>query len=433
MNDRLDEADSGQMANSGIGERKPSKDLFIVDSSFELLNAIEASHRASSSENYLLVLNEAGQASCAYRKIIDNQHWKKVLYEWIVIDSDAFQALASFPRLSRFLRSWYGRYLNLMRMRRVARLARSFGKVDNLYLGHYWAEHKAFMRHFANSIEHKNLILLDDGTDIIDISNRRKAFHDARRNAGGTGVSPRNSLVRGQLDALRRKYWTWDATEAPSVTFFTTFALDTCGGDHLIRNEYSHLRSLAARYVQSDAIYFLGQCLVDDGYMELETYLEYLSRVRGYFAGQNILYVPHPRESTQIVDEVHRAFGFEIKRFDVPIEYQLVTSGQLPKMIASFFCSALESCSNIFAGRMEIACFHIRPEHLLINQDAVERIYLYFEQKVGNYFKFIEHSKMAGFDEQLRAGRVHTRAAPQGGISTDGRDGAGITSGPSEC
>ncbi len=74
----------------------------------------------------------------------------------------------------------------------------------------------------------------------------------------------------------------------------------------------------------------------------------------------------------------------------MPIEYQLVTSRELPKMVASFFCSALESCSNIFGDRIRMACFHVGPKHLKCCHGAVAMIYEYFERRANADFVVIK-------------------------------------------
>ncbi len=371
-------------------ETSSCDNLFIVDTTYQLLNAIEAANYLGLSNNHLIIVNEAGQLSGAYKKIIDSKDWVKVINVWLAIDTDKCNYVRLGPRVAEFARRWYARYLNLQRMRIAAKIAESIVEVNNLFLGHYWADHKPFMRHFANTIRHRNLYILDDGTDIIDVNNRRRALDniDVDDSFGHSRVT---SLPVGNVARhLLRKYWRWDISEARNVTFFTTYDLHTRPGDHVVKNEYRYLRSLAAAAKPNGEIYFLGQCLVDDGYVDAETYLDYLGRVKAYFGDEAIKYIPHPRESEVMVKSVHDILGFEIKKFDVPVEYQLVVSEEIPKVIASFFCSALESCSNMFADRIKIACFYISPSQMNKAQKAVASIYEYFERKASDQFMYIK-------------------------------------------
>ena len=377
------------MHASEPSEPRNGANVYIVDTTFQLLNAVEAANSLRLPRNHLIIVNNAGQTSDAYKRIIVEKDWEKISHVSLVIDPDthAFHRFGS--HIAGFARNWYGRYLHFRRMRRAARIARSVGAVNNLFLGHYWADHKPFMRHFANTISHETLYILDDGTDVIEINARRKAMAIEPAASGGD-TSQRGPLLQRLDRHLRRKYWRWDLGEAEKVTFFTAFDIDVKPGDHLVKNDYRHLRSLTRATGTTDVIFFLGQCLVEDSYMEAPVYLDYLRRVKAHFAGEYVQYVPHPRESARTIDAVREAVGFEIRKFDVPIEYQLVTGRELPKMVASFFCSALESCSNIFGSRVRMACFHVKPEHLLCCQEAVAMIYEYFERRANADFAVIK-------------------------------------------
>jgi hypothetical protein len=375
------------MRGSDRSEIGNTANVFIVDTTFQLLNAIEAANSLGLSRNHLIIVNNAGQTSDAYKRIIDEKNWERVSHVSLVIDPGTHPLHRFGSRIAGLARNWYGYYLHFRRMRRAARIARSAGAVNNLFLGHYWADHKAFMRHFANTIEHKTLYILDDGTDVLEINAQRKAGAP-----GGSAASRPDggSLLRRLNRHLRDKYWRWDLSEAESVTFFTAFDIDVKAGDRLVKNDYRYLRSLTGAASTTNVIFFLGQCLVEDGYMETNIYLDYLRGVKAHFANEYVQYVPHPRESARTIDAVRELLGFEIRKFDVPIEYQLVTSRELPKMVASFFCSALESCSNIFGDRIRMACFHVRPEHLKCCQDAVAMIYAYFEHRADANFVVIK-------------------------------------------
>lgn len=373
-----------------MAENKSAKNAFIVDTTFQLLNAIEASNAPGMLHNHLVIVNEAGQVSPAYRRIIDKGAWEVVSYVWLIIDTNRCEFAQFGTRGTAILRKWYGRYLHLRRLRNAAKIARLVGDVDNLFLGHYWADKKPFMRHFANTIRHNKLFILDDGTDVIDINDRRKLCSQNEGANVRSYAKSGDSALRKLLGPLRKKYWNWNISEAKTVTFFTSYDLDVKVGDHIARNDYRYLRSLAGVASRNDAIVFLGQCLVDDGYMDVAKYLDYLRYVKEYFKWQHIQYVPHPRESAPNVRRVFEAVGFEIRQYDVPIEYELVTGGEMPRIVASFFCSALESCSNIFGDGIKLVCFYIHPVHLKTAQSAVGMIYEYFERKAGPNFVVVK-------------------------------------------
>jgi hypothetical protein len=376
------------MRRSASLAHQPGANVFIVDTTYQVLNAVEAVNALGLSNNHLIILNESGGASTAYRKILDEKDWVQVIDVWLTIDTDRCRFTLLGPRLAESVIRWCARFQHFMRMRRANRIARQFVEVDNLFLGHYWKDYKGFMRHFSNVIEHNKLYILDDGTDVIDINRRRRAL--ALVKEGVLAAEHEDKMYfRNIARRLRRKYWEMNLHEAKSITFFSVYDLNVRAGDFLAKNDYRHLKSLARATSSNGEIYFLGQCLAEDGYMDAELYLDYLRKVKAYFAGTDIKYVPHPRESDAMVERVNGLLGFSIRKFDVPVEYALLTGHALPKVLASFFCSALESCTYIFSGKIEVACFLIRPEHLKRARAEVSGIYEYFERKTGHGFSFI--------------------------------------------
>jgi len=125
-------------------------------------------------------------------------------------------------------------------------------------------------------------------------------------------------------------------------------------------------------------VWFIAQTLVDEQYLSLDTYLEYLGKVKEYFSGRKLVYVPHPRESERYVSIVEKTLGFEIRRFGAPIEYEVAYRGRRPRCIASFFSSALENCAVISGDILEIKSFQINEKDLLKYKDVVGEVYSYF-------------------------------------------------------
>ena len=139
----------------------------------------------------------------------------------------------------------------------------------------------------------------------------------------------------------------WETRQAENVTFFSSYDFSTRNGDRLVTNEYRHLREMLSDKPAIDQVMFLGQCLVDDHWMDKDAYFKYLRRIKQFYANEQIVYVRHPRESLSILNEISEKMNFKIVSFDVPIEYQFVING-VPKEMASFFCSAIENCRIIF-------------------------------------------------------------------------------------
>jgi hypothetical protein len=368
-------------------EDSKNVNVFVVDTAFQLLNAIEAVNSLELSNNHLIIVEDAGRRRKEFETMIKSTDWVRVTY--VSLDL-GWRDVRIFGPINEIVQRWYGRYLHFRRMRRLDRLIKSLGEVNNLFLGHYWVDYKYFMRHFANKIKHKALYLLDDGTDTIDINNHRKLIDRIKCENASILIADGNPLLNWIEMYVRRKYWNWDVREAESVTFFTTYNLDIRDGDHLVKNEYHYLRSLALESTPTDEVLFVGQDLVETGDIEEEKLLEYLKKVKDYFEGDKIKYVPHPMDSLRIIEKIRDCLGFEIKQFGVPIEYAIVVGGHIPKVLASFCSSALESCSNILGDRVKIVAFYLYPEHLMRWRDNIEGIYEYYEKKTKRNFAVIK-------------------------------------------
>jgi hypothetical protein len=182
----------------------------------------------------------------------------------------------------------------------------------------------------------------------------------------------------------------WNEKDAESVTYFTAYDIEVGIRDHVIRNEYKYLRGVAASAVPCNEVYFLGQCLVEDRYVSEEFYVEYLGKIKNYYAGEKLVYFPHPRQSTDLCDKIQRFLGIEIRKTNLPIECEVSMRGNMPKVIASFVCSALQNCRVILGDGIRINAFYIDPKYLLGSHELVRKSYEYFEANSGINFTVVK-------------------------------------------
>ncbi len=355
-----------------------TSNLFVIDTPHQLLNAIEAVHSLQLTTNHLLVIRPTNLYNDRFMPLINTCDWVTV----------SFPSPFIYPRprvdqiLGPIVSRWYYRYLHFQRMHAMAKLAARFQHIDKLFLGHYFAEEKPFMRHIANTIKYNSLYLLDDGTDTIFINDRRHNIDASDRKAPiKTGASW--TFVRKIIEMhLRTKYWNWYLAEAPCVTFFTIYDLDVRKGDQLIRNNYSYLRNVAPlRHTEMpDTVIFLGQCIAE-GYFEMEAHFAFLSKIRKYFAKYKFIYVAHPRESASCITRIREQLQCELWPSFSVIEYDLIVQGVKPKVVAGFVSSALITLAYLMEPDVEIVCFHIAPELWMRWREDAVRVYSYLTAK----------------------------------------------------
>jgi hypothetical protein len=357
---------------------KPKANVFVVTTPHQLLNAIEAVHSLQLTNNHLLVIRPNNGSLERFMPLIKLGDWVTVRFPSVLIDPMHWVQKLLHPAANR----WYCRYLHFRKMHALAKLAARFHQVDKLFLGHYSAEWTPFMRHIANTVTYNTLYLLDDGTDTIEINERR---HRSESNEPTTLIERSTSgvSVREKIEThLRAMYWNLHLAEAPSVTFFTTYDLNVREGDRLIRNNYNYLRGLApiTHTYMPDTVIFLGLCTVDD-YFDINVYLDFLSEVRAYFADKRIIYVAHPRDSASCIKQIANHLKCELWPCFGVIEYDLIVRGIKPEVVAAFVSSALITLANLMDADVEIVCFHIAPKYWLHWGDDAVAAYDYIKKK----------------------------------------------------
>jgi hypothetical protein len=358
---------------------KINPNVFVVDTPYQMLNAMEAVHCLQLKNNHLFVIGPKGQGRDRFLPLIKVEDWASVNFLSVTIDPK--------PWISKILgtvaNQYYCRYLNFKRMRSFAKLTARFRHADKVFLGHYWTEEKWYMRHIANMIRYNMLCLLDDGTDTIDINKRRNRINSEKQQAYTVKGDDHVSASKRFMSSLRTKYWTRNVAEAPSVTFFTIYEIDVRKGDQLIKNNYSYLRNLAPpqQVQQPDTVIFIGQCMIDDGSVEADVYLSFLSRVRKYYADKKLIYVPHPRESSSCLARIKEHLHCDFWSASSVIEYDIIVRGVKPKVVAGFVSSALISLAYLMDPDVEIVSFHISSEHWKGWRDYAIGVYGYLREK----------------------------------------------------
>jgi hypothetical protein len=350
---------------------------FVIYAPYQLLNAIEAVHSLQLSNNHLFVILDQGFDTKLMPLIRPNE-WASVRF--LSVSTHIRNAWISFlgPRLSGLILRFMGRLKHFMKRRRVDAAIYSLGRVQNLFLGMYRNDAKPFMRHFANVLKHDRLLLLDDGTDTLEINRQR---NDGIARNGSRYASESVPPWRKVISQIRSRYYDWNTMDAPTLTYFTVYDLEAGNGDRVIKNEYRYLKSLSGSMHREDTVYFIGQCLVEDRFMTAETYLDYLHRVKEHYLHHKIIYIVHPRESAAMVEKIRDCVGLKTRRFNVPIECEMAFHGPIPRELASFFSSALESCRHLLSDATSIVSFQIAAEHLLRGQQEIQSFYNYLESK----------------------------------------------------
>ena len=326
------------------GAPSSTENVFVVVTPLQLLNALEAKAVHATERNLLVFLNSRPYAS-QLAALLDPADWDRVVR-------------LQDPRGGDVRASRWVRYLELMRVRRrLDALVRRIGRVDGVFLGNF---SDIAARHLAATLPHTTLHLLDDGMATVAYANSRAETHGERR--------PHRRLRRTWRDRLMG----FKRHEPMSVTFFTTFDLDVGRHDLVISNTYDHLRASLPPITIASETWFLGQPLVEDDLMNEATYVRYIDAIRRDCGGGAFVYSPHARESRDRIARMRERLGVEVRESRLPIEAELSRSGGLPRVLASFCSSALDTCRIIFRDEtMLIRSYELAAEDLAEGHQAV--------------------------------------------------------------
>lgn len=348
----------------------------VVKTPLQLLNAIEAKYFLGLNNVLLVVIISEPFPEMVFRPLLRFAEWRKVEYLSGTHVFGKCDVKCLGDAVSSRVNEYIKEFNQLMTRQRFDFLFWQVGRVDNLILGGYLAN---YMRHIAQIIGPRKLYLVDDGTDTLRVNSLRheKAVSGEKRSL---------SFLRKVKNRFREVYVDWNSRQAESVVFFSSYDIALINKDSLIKNDYSFFRSKINQSDIRNEIYFLGQPLVEDGYVSMQTYHESLKKIKDIYFDYNFLYIPHKRECKCNVDKIKK-IGFNVKTFLVPIEIQFLN--EMPFEVSSFFCSALDNCRIIFGEKLRIKAFKINPSKLYTGCEFVEEIYDYFGRYVGKNFEII--------------------------------------------
>ena len=341
--------------------------LFFVNTPLQLVNALEArSYFGIDVADAVIPLGAAWNRE-RFEPLLQLDRWRTVQF----VEMAPRRALARWLADSRSVQAQ--NLYQFWRRRRLTGIARAHRGVDRLFVGNYRNE---YQRHFANFVAPRELILLDDGTDSILLARELRLGLLAPDR-------PQRSLAGQLRGRLRKSLIDWDESIADSVAFFSSYELEGRPQDRFIRNHFERIRRLLGDAQRTEEVHILGQPLVQDGYLTNETYLRYLAAIGRRHAGRRLIYIAHPRESSEALDLVQTRIGFEVRRLSRPVELELLLAESRPRTVASFFCSALDNCRLLFGELLEIEAWGLDQKDLLCAHENVAAVYEHFRTVAG--------------------------------------------------
>jgi hypothetical protein len=317
------------------------KNLYLVSSPFQCISAIEVKTQLNLNDNILVViyyLKDGNSVISQIRETLKVTHWDKIIEIGIEKKKSKFSEYVSvIKKLKK------DSFRNL--------LTGDFGQFSTILMA---------------NLKISNIYAIDDGIGTMK-------WHEKELNPNlenSVKFSKKIKMLRYSLFGLKTFY------DKKRINYFTMFDLQPYYGEKVIKNEFNFMREYAlCKNQDNNVVYFLGQALLEDRWVEKKCYLEFLKSIKYYFKSKEIIvyYIPHRREKNLkdldcLVDEY-----FKIKSFSVPIELHLLNAETLPFKVCSFMSTALYSIQKIFA--IKTSAFYINQEYIIANHDDIENRY----------------------------------------------------------
>ncbi len=352
------------------------KNIFLVKSPLQLLNAIEAKHFFALADDdcALVVMGDRKSYTQLMRLVWASDQWKQVVLINRVglFSGDPWSQEIDFDKLEQHRRSLLrGSFFSI---RRLNRLAATAAEVNRIFIGD---NNNVLMRHFVNMARHRDTVLLDDGTATLDIARQRC---EGATFSGSQKTSKKIKLAAKRLlQGLRDR-------QPKEVVFFSTYAIEVKSPDQLVPNRFGYLRGRIEHLDESGEIYFLGSPLSEVGLMEETDYIDQLAMAKSQFPEKLFVYIAHRRERPEKLQAIRQRLNIETRLFDFPIEYQLAMIGPRPEAVVSFITSALDNLNHIMGECMEIIAFRLLKGSYR-NQARIDAIYDHYVANGNAFFK----------------------------------------------
>jgi hypothetical protein len=192
------------------------------------------------------------------------------------------------------------------------------------------------------------VVLVDDGLATWHVARALAGVHDATLVRVGVAASPGR---RALAVAARRRLLALAAHDR--LTLFTALHLppDVRGaleaaGVRVVPNELGWLARQRPTDRITEPVVVVGSAMVADGLVRAAPYVEW---VRGHASRDSVRYVPHRRQTTDVLEAVGAIPGVVVDRAGLPVELRLAGL-RAPQRVVTLPTTALALLPGVLAG-----------------------------------------------------------------------------------
>lgn len=322
--------------------------LFLVQTPFQLFNAVEAKNRFHlNQKNILIIIHKGNQKNLdQIKKILDYDN------EWMdVIQIDFFTKIQKlfYPIIVKSLLN----RLNTLNINMI-----------------YVALYRNLAAHIVNSVKHHQIVLFDDGNSIL----KTIYFLNQKK-------EKQYSLLRKIFSILFFRKINIDFIYSSRI--FTLFDLSFFKNitNEIIKNDFSYFKTQIKTLTKEENVFFVGSRMIGNG-ISKETFESSLMHVVDFYRAINkqIYYIPHRYEDTEYLKILSKKYGFILSIFSSIIEFEFISKGINPVEVATFRSTAVDTLKLIYDT--DIRVFKIISDKIENNkQNEFELVYKNFEYK----------------------------------------------------
>ncbi|OFX37855.1 MAG: hypothetical protein A2X08_06070 [Bacteroidetes bacterium GWA2_32_17] len=313
--------------------------LYIIGTSFQLLNALEAKNclpQLSNSVNNIFITNPFCKSIHEFELLLQQDEWNDIIYP-VKFRSRLFSNLFE-KKLFNIIRLLYYKLMIKIYLKNK--------KICSLIIGNYTG---LLTNYVLQNFKTKEVIVVDDGLGTLKIAKYRK--REIQTNINHFWFHDKNKPIIRKLFGIRN-------IVHPNITFFSIYNIKVPVNDTLLLNKFDFLKS-DQKFEISDNVYIIGQPVVEVGIIDINSYLNYLRKITDNYNSNTVFYIPHRRENENNLNRINKLCT--IKQFNVPVELALTNEKMLPKRIIGFTSSALLNLKKIFNHLVIVESYFLPP------------------------------------------------------------------------
>ena len=334
--------------------------IFLVESPFQMLCAIEANEYFNSCESILIIKSVSdAKSNNLMLWLIDNYYnkWDNIIIcNW------------QNPTLRDFF------FMNLIR-----KIKKNY-KINYIFVG--YPETRNF-QWFCEKLEHNDSFILDDGTRTLLLQNKYMYYKNYLQKTDNYYIKNINLVslaqkIKNMLKLFSIHYiFGLKDTNRIKYNIFSCFNVKLNDQQSFIKNNFTYIKNRIKNFeILQGNVYFYGSPMYEVGIIDFNNEINFLKEIYKYYNDNNkkMIYIPHRGDSTKKIEEIQKFC--DVKYSTSIAEIEPIINKQLPNEIATFFSTILFTLPKIYPIK-KVVSFKFDERYILRgdSKESINEIY----------------------------------------------------------